>query len=150
MCKISSKRFGNLKPIDYFCTTKKETAMKKQTQAIHTRFQSRDAYGSLSMPVYHTAAYEFDKPKLIDLTNTDEVAASVDNDTACIFMEIITNPQMEVADIKALAAIAHAKGIPLVADTTMIPFTQFDAHALGVDIEVVSSTKYLMGELFHF
>lgn len=208
--------------------------MKKQTQAIHTRFQSRDAYGSLSMPVYHTAAYEFDdatamadafcgrtdapdysrvtnptvtyfenkvmqltgaagvvalssgmaaisntlfclsatgknivssrhlfgntyaliggtmlrfgvKPKLIDLTNTDEVAAAVDNDTACIFMEIITNPQMEVADIKALAAIAHAKGIPLVADTTMIPFTQFDAHALGVDIEVVSSTKYLSG-----
>lgn len=34
--------------------------MKKQTQAIHTQFQRRDAYNSLSMPVYHTAAYEFD------------------------------------------------------------------------------------------
>lgn len=34
--------------------------MKKQTQAIHTRFQRRDAYDALSMPVYHTAAYEFD------------------------------------------------------------------------------------------
>jgi len=32
--------------------------MKKQTQAIHTQFQRRDAYNSLSMPVYHTAAYE--------------------------------------------------------------------------------------------
>ena len=34
--------------------------MKKQTKAIHTRFQRQDAYASLSMPVYHTAAYEFD------------------------------------------------------------------------------------------
>ena len=208
--------------------------MKKQTQAIHSRFQTKDAYGSLAMPVYHTAAYEFDnatemadafcgktdapdysrvtnptvtyfenkvkamcnahgviavssgmaaisntlicltaagknivtsrhlfgntysliagtmmrfgvKPHLTDLTNLKEVENAIDNDTACIFMEIITNPQMEVADIAALAEIAHKKGIPLVADTTMIPFTQFDAHILGVDIEVVSSTKYLSG-----
>ncbi|MDE6200012.1 MAG: PLP-dependent transferase, partial [Muribaculaceae bacterium] len=34
--------------------------MKKQTAAIHTSFQSPDAYNALSMPVYHTAAYEFD------------------------------------------------------------------------------------------
>ena len=208
--------------------------MKKQTQAIHSRFQTKDAYGSLAMPVYHTAAYEFDnatemadafcgktdapdysrvtnptvtyfenkvkamcnahgviavssgmaaisntlicltaagknivtsrhlfgntysliagtmmrfgvKPHLTDLNNLKEVENAIDNDTACIFMEIITNPQMEVADIAALAEIAHKKGIPLVADTTMIPFTQFDAHSLGVDIEVVSSTKYLSG-----
>lgn len=34
--------------------------MKKQTRAIHTQFQRRDAYDAISMPVYHTAAYEFD------------------------------------------------------------------------------------------
>lgn len=33
--------------------------MKMETKAIHTRYDSPDAYGSLSMPVYHTAAYEF-------------------------------------------------------------------------------------------
>ena len=33
--------------------------MNKQTQAIHTAFQRPDSYGALSMPVYHTAAYEF-------------------------------------------------------------------------------------------
>ena len=85
------------------------------------------------------------KPRLVDLTDTKAVEEAVDDNTACIFMETITNPQMEVADIEALAAIAHRHGVPLVADTTMIPFTQFDAHALGVDIEVVSSTKYLSG-----
>ncbi|MDO4159288.1 MAG: PLP-dependent transferase [Prevotellaceae bacterium] len=208
--------------------------MKKQTKAIHTQFQNKDAYNSLSMPVYHTAAYEFDnasdmadafcgrtnapdysrvmnptvtffenkvksltgaeevialssgmaaisntllavastgknivssrhlfgntysliagsllrfgvKPKLCDLTNIEEVANAVDENTCCIFLEIITNPQMEVADLEALGRIAHEKGIPLIADTTLIPFTEFSAHDLGVDIEIVSSTKYLSG-----
>ncbi len=208
--------------------------MKNQTKAIDTPFAKHDAYGSLSMPVYHTAAYEFDtaadmadaftgrviapdysrvmnptvmyledKVKAItgaenvvamssgmaaisntlmglaaagknivtsrhmfgntfslitesftrfgieartcDLINLDEVRSRMDGNTCCIFLEIITNPQMEVADLKALAAIAHEYNVPLVADTTVIPFTQFSAKELGVDIEVVSSTKYLSG-----
>ena len=208
--------------------------MKKQTKAIHADFPLKDAYGSLSMPVYHTAAYEFEtaddmadaftgkvlmpdysrvmnptvmhledkvkaltgamdviafnsgmaaisnamialagagknivtsrhlfgntfslltgtlkrygvETRLCDLTDPEEVRKAVDEDTCCIFLEIITNPQMEVADLRALADIAHSRNIPLVADTTMIPFTEFKAHELGVDIEIVSSTKYLSG-----
>lgn len=208
--------------------------MKKQTKAIHTPFRLKDPYGSLAMPVYHTAAYEFDnaaqmadafcgripmpdysrvmnptvtffedkvkaltnahdaiafnsgmaaiantllaltsqgksivtsrhlfgntfslicgtllrfgiKPILCDLTNIQEVENAIDDNTACIFLEIITNPQLEVADLQALANIAHLRKMILVADTTVIPFTQFNAHAFGVDIEVVSSTKYLSG-----
>lgn len=208
--------------------------MKKQTIAIDTPFQNRDVYGSLSMPVYHTAAYEFDtaadmadaftgrviapdysrvmnptvtyfenkvkaitgaadviafssgmaaisntlmalaatgknivtsrhmfgntfaliteslkrfgvEARLCDLTNIDEVEKAVDENTCALFLEIITNPQLEVADLKALAQVAHKKNVPLVADTTIIPFTEFSSHELGVDIEVVSSTKYLSG-----
>ena len=208
--------------------------MKKQTKAIHTRFQRQDAYESLSMPVYHTAAYEFDdadsmsdafcgrtdspdysrvmnptvtffenkvksltgaaevialssgmaaisntlfsvaaagknivtsrhlfgntyslitgtlsrfgvSPRLCDLTDIRSVESAVDGDTCCIYLEIITNPQMEVADLQALSNIARKKGIPLIADTTLIPFTEFSSHSLGVDIEIVSSTKYLSG-----
>lgn len=80
-----------------------------------------------------------------DLTDIDKVKAAVDENTCCIFVEIITNPQMEVADLQALADVAHAHNIPLVADTTTIPFTMFSAKSLGVDIEVVSSTKYVSG-----
>ena len=80
-----------------------------------------------------------------DLTDVEETAKAIDNNTCCIFLEIITNPQMEVADLRALAKVAHQHGIPLVADTTAIPFTQFSAKDLGVDIEVVSSTKYISG-----
>lgn len=208
--------------------------MKKQTRAIHTPFRHEDAYKALSMPVYHTASYEFDRaedmtetfcgrtdlpdysrtmnptvtfledkvrsltqatdvialnsgmaaisntllsvaaagknivtskhlfgntfslinvtlrrfgvtPRLCDLTNLDEVSRMIDTDTCCIYLEIITNPQMEVADLRKLSSIAHAAGIPLIADTTLIPFTQFSARNLGVDIEIVSSTKYLSG-----
>lgn len=80
-----------------------------------------------------------------DLTDIEKVKAAVDDKTCCIFVEIITNPQMEVADLTALASVAHEHHIPLVADTTTIPFTMFSAKKLGVDIEVVSSTKYISG-----
>ncbi len=83
--------------------------------------------------------------RLADLTNLEEVAALIDENTSCIFLEVLTNPQMEVADLRALAAIAHSKHVTLVADTTAIPFIKFNAHDLGVDIEVVSSTKYISG-----
>lgn len=38
--------------------------MKKQTQAIHTQFQRRDAYNSLSMPVYHTRLMSLTMPMI--------------------------------------------------------------------------------------
>lgn len=41
--------------------------------------------------------------------------------------------------------MAHSLGKKLVADTTMIPFTRFSAKSLGVDLELVSSTKYISG-----
>jgi O-acetylhomoserine (thiol)-lyase len=52
---------------------------------------------------------------------------------------------MEVADLKALAAVGHAAGVPLIADTTIVPFCTFHAKDFGVDIEVISSTKYISG-----
>ena len=83
--------------------------------------------------------------KLCDLTDVASVEDQIDENTCCLFLEIMTNPQLEVADVKALADIAHRHGIPVVADTTIIPFTQFSSKELGIDIEVVSSTKYISG-----
>lgn len=83
--------------------------------------------------------------RLVDLTNLSEVEAAVDDKTCAIFLEIITNPQLEVADLKALSEIGKRHGAPLVADTTVIPFTEFDAKGLGVAIEIFSSTKYISG-----
>jgi O-acetylhomoserine (thiol)-lyase len=52
---------------------------------------------------------------------------------------------MEVADLAVLSEIAHDRGVPLIADTTIIPFPVFRAIDFGVDIEVVASTKYISG-----
>lgn len=201
---------------------------------LHTPFEKPDVYGSLSMPVYHTAAYEFEtaeameaafcgrtsdhaysritnptvqyfedrirtvsgamsvtalnsgmaaiihvlmtigrtnanivtsphlfgntyslmkttlaafglEARFCDLTNLDEVRATVDSNTCAIFLEVITNPQLEVADLKGLSALGEEFGIPLIADTTVIPFSVFHGKDYGVHLEVVSSTKYISG-----
>lgn len=83
--------------------------------------------------------------RLRDLTNIDAVEAAIDENTCAVFLEVITNPQLEVANLKAIAEIAHKKGVPVIADSTIIPFTETDLKSLGVDVEVVSSTKYLSG-----
>ena len=85
------------------------------------------------------------EPRLRDLTNLEAVAKAIDEQTCAVFLEVVTNPQLEVANLKAIAEIAHRKGIPVIADSTVIPFTETNLKALGVDIEVVSSTKYLSG-----
>jgi O-acetylhomoserine (thiol)-lyase len=85
------------------------------------------------------------EPRLCDLTNLEAVEAAVDENTACVFLEIVTNPQLEVADLRAIAEIAHSKGVPVIADSTAIPFTETKLKELGIDIEVLSSTKYVSG-----
>ena len=83
--------------------------------------------------------------RFVDFTDLHEVATSIDSHTAALFFEIITNPQLFVADIRALAEIARDAAVPLIADTTIVPFSAFHARDFGIDIEVVSSTKYISG-----
>lgn len=205
-----------------------------EANLLHTPYEKEDAYRALSMPVYHTAAYEFDsaeameaafcgrtpdhaysritnptvqyfedrvravtgalsvtalnsgmaaisnvlmsvayaganivtsphlfgntyslikntlgafgvEARFCDLTDPDNVRRQVDGNTCAVFLEVITNPQLEVADLKALSALASRAGVPLVADTTVVPFHVFRAQDFGVDIEIVSSTKYISG-----
>ena len=85
------------------------------------------------------------EPRFVDFTDISEVEAQIDSKTCALFFEIITNPQLFVADIRALADVAHRHGVPLIADTTIVPFSVFRAKDFGIDIEVVSSTKYISG-----
>ena len=94
----------------------------------------RDTLGSLGI-----------ETRFADFTDAEAVQSLIDDKTCALFFEIITNPQLLVADIRALAQIAHQAGCPLIADTTIVPFSVFRAKDLGVDIEIVSSTKYISG-----
>jgi O-acetylhomoserine (thiol)-lyase len=83
--------------------------------------------------------------RFCDLTKPEEVKEAMDENTCALFLEVITNPQLEVADLKALSAVAKEAGVPLVADTTIVPFCAWSAKEFGVDIELISSTKYISG-----
>lgn len=106
---------------------------------------SRHMFGNTYLLITNTLRRFGVEARLTDLTDAHLVEQVVDENTACIFLESVTNPQTEVVDVRELARIAKAHNIPLIADTTMIPFTQFDGEALGLDFQVVSSTKYISG-----
>ena len=81
--------------------------------------------------------------RFCNLTNPSEVSQNIDANTCAVFLEIITNPQMEVVDLEMISGICKKHNIPLIADTTIIPFCAFNAKKFGIDIEIVSSTKYI-------
>ena len=83
--------------------------------------------------------------KYTDLTVPGEADGLVDSNTIAIFFETITNPQLAVANIRALSDIARKHKILLIGDTTLSPPSSFSASQYGVDIEVLSSTKYISG-----
>jgi O-acetylhomoserine (thiol)-lyase len=65
--------------------------------------------------------------------------------TRCLYAETIANPRMNVVDIKALADIAHAAGIPLVIDNTFASPYLCRPFEHGADIVVHSATKFIGG-----
>lgn len=106
---------------------------------------SRHLFGNTYSFLLNTLGAFGVETRFCDLTNPAAVRKHVDQNTCAIFLEVITNPQMEVADLKALSTIGKEAGVPLIADTTVVPFNIFKAVTFGVDIEIVSSTKYISG-----
>ncbi|MCC8145422.1 MAG: aminotransferase class V-fold PLP-dependent enzyme [Bacteroidales bacterium] len=83
--------------------------------------------------------------RFCNLLDEEEVKSRIDDKTCAVFTEIITNPHMEVVDLQSLASIAHSKNVPFIVDSTIVPWPEFCASNFDIDIEVVSSTKYLSG-----
>lgn len=80
-----------------------------------------------------------------DLKKKEEIEKLIDENTRAIFFETVTNPQLEIADIEMLAEIARKYDLLLIADSTLTPPNTFDASKWGVNIEVISTTKYISG-----
>ena len=83
--------------------------------------------------------------RFADLTNAQKVIDQIDSRTVAIFFETITNPQLEVANIEMLLKVAREHKLVLIADTTLTPPSVFNAREMGIDFEVLSSTKYISG-----
>ncbi|MBD5356011.1 MAG: PLP-dependent transferase [Bacteroides sp.] len=106
---------------------------------------SRHMFGNTFLLISNTLKRFGVEARFIDLADSEAVRRSIDNNTCCVFLESVTNPQTEVIDIREISKIAKEKDIPVIADTTMIPFTEFDGESIGLDFQVVSSTKYISG-----
>ncbi len=106
---------------------------------------SRHMFGNTFLLISNTMKRFGVEARMIGLTDYDAVRAAVDDNTCCVFLESVTNPQTEVVDIREIAKITKEKNIPLIADTTIIPFTEFDGEAMGLDFQVVSTSKYVSG-----
>ncbi|MBK1785620.1 cystathionine gamma-synthase [Prauserella cavernicola] len=79
------------------------------------------------------------------LSDLDEVRAAMRPETKLVWCESPTNPLLGIADIAALAQVAHVGGARLVVDNTFAtPYLQTPIE-LGADIVVHSTTKYLGG-----
>ena len=80
----------------------------------------------------------------VDITKVDIVEAAITKNTKVLFCETVSNPLLEVADIRALSALAKKYNIKLVVDNTFSPLSISPAK-LGADVVCHSLTKFING-----
>ncbi len=81
----------------------------------------------------------------VDTTDLDAVAAAIGPNTRLLWLETIANPNTAVADIAALSELAHARGVLVGVDNTFASPALANPLALGADLVVHSTTKYIGG-----
>jgi methionine-gamma-lyase len=80
----------------------------------------------------------------VDITNLEVVEAAITKNTKVLYCESVSNPLLEVADIKALAILAKKHHLKLVVDNTFSPLS-ISPIQLGADVVVHSLTKFING-----
>jgi cystathionine gamma-synthase len=104
-----------------------------------------DAYGGTFRLIDKVLSLWGVEHTVADLADLDEVRAAIRPETKLIWCESPTNPMLGIADIAALAGVAHDAGARLVVDNTFAtPYLQ-NPLSLGADIVLHSTTKYLGG-----
>lgn len=106
---------------------------------------SSSLYGGTVNFLAHTLPRFGMTTTFVDVRDHGAVAAAITDDTRFLLAETIGNPAMTVADLPALAAIAHDAGIPLVVDNTFATPLLCRPAEWGADIVFHSATKYISG-----
>ncbi len=81
----------------------------------------------------------------VDGSDPENFRAAIQPNTKALFLESLGNPNADVLDLEAIAAIAHANGIPVIIDNTFSTPFLFRPIEHGADIVVHSATKFLGG-----
>ena len=81
----------------------------------------------------------------VDIDDLVAVKAAIQLNTKALYIELIGNPNSNIADLSALAEVAHVAGIPLIVDNTFATAYLNRVFDFGADIVVYSATKFLSG-----
>ena len=82
----------------------------------------------------------------VDGTDLDQWRAAITPETKAVFFESMSNPTLEVIDIKAVSDIAHANGALVVVDNVFATPVYSKAIDQGADVVVYSTTKHIDGQ----
>lgn len=102
-------------------------------------------YGGTYNLFAHTLPKQGIEVRMAPHDDIEALAALIDDNTKAVFCESIGNPLGNVVDVAALAAAAHAKGVPLIVDNTVATPVLLRPFEHGADIVVHSLTKYMGG-----
>ncbi len=83
--------------------------------------------------------------KFVSSDKAEDFEAQITDKTRCIFVEMLNNPSLKIADIENIAKVAHAHNIPLIVDNTITTPYLCRPIEFGADIVVHSLTKYICG-----
>ncbi len=82
----------------------------------------------------------------VDGTDLDQWHAAIRPDTAAVFFESVSNPTLEVIDIRAVSALAHAVGALVLVDNVFATPVFSNAVEQGADVVIYSATKHIDGQ----
>ena len=114
------------------------------TQGEHIVAQ-KTIYGGSYNLLAHTLPLYGIETTFVDVHDLAQVEAAIQPNTKALYIETLGNPNSDIPDIDALAAIAHNHGLPLVIDNTFGTPYLIRPIEHGADIVVHSATKFLGG-----
>ena len=81
----------------------------------------------------------------VNSTEAADFEAAIQENTKAVYTEIVSNPKGDIVDLRGLADVAHAAGVPLIVDSTLTPPYLIRPFEHGADIIIHSATKFLGG-----
>ena len=105
----------------------------------------KTVYGGTYNLLAHTLAQFGVSTTFVDAHDLAEVEGAIRPNTKAIYLETLGNPNSDIPDIDAIAAIAHKHGLPVVVDNTFGTPYLIRPIEHGADIVVHSATKFIGG-----
>jgi len=102
-------------------------------------------YGTTHTLLAHVLRRNGVEARFAESDRAEDIAPLIDETTRAVFCESIGNPAGNICDIEAIAAVAHARGAPLIVDNTVATPILLRPIAHGADIVVHSLTKFIGG-----